>query len=443
MEIQGIPTALKAGDPDDGDVGRRMRGALIAGIVAIKRNKIGYSVPSQSGNGAYTVSTDDGGFCTCPDYELRQQPCKHLYSVWCLIQREEMSDGSIQETTKAVRMTYSQDWKAYNAAQTNEEDHFRVLLRSLCDTVEQPVYNFGRPCLPVSDVIYGMAYKVYSGMSGRRAKSRIRSATKDGLLEKTPCYSTLFRYMEDPEMSEHLLSLITLSSLPLRDVEVDFAPDSSGFATTCYNKWFSKKWGKEIKEALWVKGHIMTGVKTNIITAAYVTDVAGNDSPYLRKFLDTTAEYFEINEVSADKAYLSKPNLWAIHDAGATPYIPFKKNSVAHNPKQKYDALWARMFHYFNYNRAEFLEHYHKRSNVESTFNMVKSKFNEKVRSKTPVAQCNEVLTKFICHNLVVLIHEMYELGIDPTFEGHLPIDREMAALTGSGPEIQSRMAMC
>jgi hypothetical protein len=28
----------------------------------------------------------------------------------------------------------------------------------------------------------------------------------------------------------------------------------------------------------------------------------------------------------------------------------------------------------------------------------------------------NETLCKVLCHNLVVLIHEMYELGIDPVF---------------------------
>jgi hypothetical protein len=28
----------------------------------------------------------------------------------------------------------------------------------------------------------------------------------------------------------------------------------------------------------------------------------------------------------------------------------------------------------------------------------------------------NKILCKFLCHNLVVLIHEMHELGIDPVF---------------------------
>ena len=35
---------------------------------------------------------------------------------------------------------------------------------------------------------------------------------------------------------------------------------------------------------------------------------------------------------------------------------------------------------------------------------------------KTDTAMTNETLCKILCHNLVVLIHEMYELGIDPVF---------------------------
>jgi hypothetical protein len=37
-------------------------------------------------------------------------------------------------------------------------------------------------------------------------------------------------------------------------------------------------------------------------------------------------------------------------------------------------------------------------------------------RSKTDVAQVNELLCKVLCHNLCVLIQRMYELGIEPEF---------------------------
>ena len=64
--------------------------------------------------------------------------------------------------------------------------------------------------------------------------------------------------------------------------------------------------------------------------------------------------------------------------------------------------------------KDEFLAHYHRRSNVESTVMMIKSKFGDAVRSKSDVAAKNEVLCKFLCHNICCLISAMYELGIDP-----------------------------
>ena len=61
---------------------------------------------------------------------------------------------------------------------------------------------------------------------------------------------------------------------------------------------------------------------------------------------------------------------------------------------------------------------YHQRSNVESVFSMVKRKFGDGLRSKTLTALNNEALAKLLCHNLEVLVHEMYELGIAPEFGG-------------------------
>ena len=84
--------------------------------------------------------------------------------------------------------------------------------------------------------------------------------------------------------------------------------------------------------------------------------------------------------------------------------------------------LWAKLFHYFNLNRDEFLSRYHQRSNVESTFSMAKAKFGDSVRSKTDIAMTNEVLAKFVCHNICCLISAMYELGISPTFQEPLKI---------------------
>lgn len=74
------------------------------------------------------------------------------------------------------------------------------------------------------------------------------------------------------------------------------------------------------------------------------------------------------------------------------------------------------MFHYFNLHREEFLTHYHKRSNVETTFSMIKSKFGQRLRGKSLTAQINEALCKVLCHNLCVLIQAIHELNVQVSF---------------------------
>jgi transposase len=74
------------------------------------------------------------------------------------------------------------------------------------------------------------------------------------------------------------------------------------------------------------------------------------------------------------------------------------------------------MLGYFMLHRDEFMDRYHLRSNVESTFSMLKRTFGDSVRSKGDLAMKNEVLAKLVCHNLCCLISAMYEMGVNPVF---------------------------
>src|SRR5712691_4802456 len=146
------------------DGGRKERGQAIAAQNRIRHTPKGYLVPSQSGQGKYAVVVDgDKATCTCPDYELRAEACKHVYAVRIVIQREfDFANGTVTETvsvTKTVKRTYTQDWPAYNAAQTSEKDRFQVLLRDLCRGITEPEpARTGRPRLSVTDMVFASAF---------------------------------------------------------------------------------------------------------------------------------------------------------------------------------------------------------------------------------------------------------------------------------------------
>src|SRR5207245_1963530 len=85
-------------------------------------------------------------------------------------------------------------------------------------------------------------------------------------------------------------------------------------------------------------------------------------------------------------------------------------------PLVDFGVRWARMYHRFAYDRDAFMAAYHKRSNVESTFSMIKSEFGDSVMSKSPVGQQNKILAKVLAHNVVVVGQAVHEFGIAPQF---------------------------
>ncbi len=302
--------------------------------------------------------------------------------------------------------------------QTTEKDQFQILLADLCRGIAEPdAAPTGRPSLPLADVIFAATFKVYSTVSGRRFTSDLRQAHARGYTGTLPHYNSIFRYLENAALTPLLRDLIVRSSLPLQGIEVDFAADSTGFTTSRFHRWFDHKYGVVRFEHDWVKAHVMCGVKTHVVTAVEIHDRNASDTKQLPALLATTAEHFTVAEVSADKAYGSIKNINTITDLGATPYIPFKSihsGRGSHRRGAKDSGAWTKAYGFFMYRRDEFLAHCHQRSNVETTFSMIKRKFRDYLRSKTDAAMVNETLCKILAHNLVVLIHEMYELGIDP-----------------------------
>jgi hypothetical protein len=67
--------------------------------------------------------------------------------------------------TETVKITYGQNWSAYNAAQDHEREHVELLLRDVCRTSVTPPHP-GRGPKPIllADLVYGMATKVYTAM---------------------------------------------------------------------------------------------------------------------------------------------------------------------------------------------------------------------------------------------------------------------------------------
>ncbi|KKK99224.1 hypothetical protein LCGC14_2634890 [marine sediment metagenome] len=298
-----------------------------------------------------------------------------------------------------------------------------ILLELLDFIVVENKQKTGRPSADIKDILYCMLTKTYRMISSRRLSSDLRTAEQLGYISKAPTYSTLMKYFNDKRLKPILTELIELSATPIASLdESQFAADASGFSVSKFGRWFDYKWNKESEKRLYRKLHLACGTKTNIITSVALTNQYGADYNELKGLVKRTAINFKIKEFTADRAYSGRGNLEAIRDVGAIPYIPFKSNSRG----TRNGLLWGKMILFFRNHPQEFYEKYHRRSNVETVFFMLKQKFGDSLMTKNLMANYNEILCKVLAHNICVLIRCFFEFGLTERFSTKNPKLRQI-----------------
>lgn len=306
---------------------------------------------------------------------------------------------------------YSQDWPAYNKAKTNELRMFQDFLIEIIDSLIEtntPLRQ-GRPFNDFKEMIFCCVMRAYYKRSCRECASHLDYALSKGYINKIPSFNSIYNYYKDVSITPILKYLIEKSGSPLKEVETVFTCDSSGFSTSLFGRWLDIRIQSEGLKRVWKKAHIFSGVKTNIITAIEVTPGYYADSPQLKGLAKITFKTFKMQEVSADKAYSSRNNLQVITELGAIPFIPFREDATG---RSRGTMIWGIMKRFYDNHREYFMDHYHKRSNAETVFSMMKRKLGNHLYSRSEVGQVNEILCKALAHNICVLIQEYFEQDI-------------------------------
>lgn len=140
------------------------------------------------------------------------------------------------------------------------------------------------------------------------------------------------------------------------------------------------------------------------------------------------------------QSYSDKKNLEFVESKSARPFIAFKNNAVFGTKSE----TWNKLLHFYSFHQDDFHERYRHRSNVESAFAAIKQNFGEQLRSRNERGQINELLAKFICHNLCVLVKSMFDLKIDIDLwksksSANLPVDLSAINLNAAPGDIKSK----
>ncbi len=307
----------------------------------------------------------------------------------------------------------TQNWSAYTQAQNEHKKGIMDITKEMLDLIEiKKITRAGRPNAHLKDICFALILKTFSQLSSRRLHGELELAKELNYIEYLPHFTVTMKYLRSQEMNQLLKELLRLSALPIKKMSSQkFSIDSTGFSTSIFGRWFDHKWGKETTKREWVKCHAMIENTSNVIVNATISVGTAGDSPRFEKLVNETSKDFPIQEVLADKAYSSRKNLEIVTNIGAISFIPFKSN--ARGIPRGGSHIWRKMYKYFKERPQEFLEHYHMRSNVETSFAMIKIKFGSSLASKTFIGQQNEILLKLIVHNCCCLIHEYYERNIE------------------------------
>ena len=342
-----------------------------------------------------------------------------------------------------LHRVYPRNWHLYNQAQMHEGQDFLALLGGVADlaNLEEarslPAVVRGRPRCPLGAVVFSLLCKAYYGLSARRLHSQLDNAVRLGYLRALPSgllgahaatasssssesmyawipqFNTVNYYIRSSWLTRILIELITVSAMPLRGVETDFAVDGTGWSSHLFARWLDHRSESEARRHGWVKLHLITGVRTNIVTAAVVSPSAHHDNVYFPGLVSKTARHFRVRQVTADMAYSSHANYELVRQLGAELFVPFKSNTV---PARADGSAWSEAWQVFNDQLDKFNDEYHRRSNVESTNSSLKRKFPAQLRSKSFQGQFNELLCKLVAYNLVAVAREVRMLGIVPDF---------------------------
>jgi len=312
-----------------------------------------------------------------------------------------------------IRKTYKQNWSIYTLHQTTEKLMVYKIFNDVIDylDIHQVYKGNGRPNVNLKDMLKCLCIQIYNGPSSRRNNSELILVQGLGYINKTYHFTTICKYLRKQELTHLLHYLYKTLAEPLKTLENYFSIDATGFSTFDRKKWIEVRLEtKQHKD--YKKLHALCGNLTNVVVSVEVTEGTQHESPYFKVLLRDAAKRFSIKEICADSGYLSRENCNISQELNIEPFILPKKNSIA---LAKGSQAWHKMIRLWKDNLEVFKEHYHRRSNIETVFSMIKKKFRHYVRSKDDIAKINEILCLICCHNACVLAEALlaYDLKLD------------------------------
>jgi transposase len=254
--------------------------------------------------------------------------------------------------------------------------------------------------------IFRLSYRsVYSLLASSREYRQICG------IKHLPAYNTVQEHVKD--VSEgYLNELVKQTSTAIMRVQrralCSSACDGTGIATRKYERWFNVRNSRRSRKKRFVKlhAHVTTDREMPFFLSAIVTKGYKNESPRLKGLMSQKSRQIALENVTLDKAFLSRRNAQLIADYGANPVIQLKSNTASAHSKGH--PAWNRMIHEAWENKEAYEERYNRRAVIEGVFSAFKHRFGREVASKIRHNQNVEVLCRVVAWNILALAYHSY-----------------------------------
>jgi transposase len=251
----------------------------------------------------------------------------------------------------------------------------------------------------------------YFDLSNRVAQDYMPLFKEKLYLTKTFSYKTIERAYGDMDVRAILDEVFELTNVPVADLEHWFGPDGSGLATSCKQNYENDRQSGQTHKG-YEKIVVMVGLRHKLISAFRFADKPTcHDSPYFESLLSETARrYGRVDLVCGDSGFLSRFNCDLVAGVGAVArFYPKKGCSL----RQKGSKVWRDMFEDLVLDPQKWLSAYHRRSNVEGCFSVLKRDNSLPLRKELDVRKRQEAFSRVCNLNLKRLCYLYYLEDID------------------------------
>ena len=380
---------------------REKRGLMLAAVAKIERRKGIWIVPSQTGSvTSYLVSLKQRT-CTCPDFEGGTPKCKHIWAAEAVARKQrEKAEG---EESIAPKLTNPKENARGHAEfpRQSETSLFKTLLFDLC----RPLATNGLRRIPVNEMMFAAVFKVFSALPAQRFIQEMKVAQDDKYFSRPFCLNSVLRFFYEEEMTEGLHRLIKQSSLPLGEIEANFAEDSIRAPITRLVRWFDVRFGRTYCGSDWLLVDAMTGLQTQIVSSVNVRG-RQEDEPPLLGSLRTGRRFVRQDRVATVSSNPLKDSVDNTEELRSAVQLVFEPTNVP-----GYAGLWDKLLILCKLNRHSLAAHFGRRNASDSVLRTIQGNFKGKVQSKTETAAKNEVLARIVCHNICCVRDAIIELG--------------------------------